>query len=142
MGKQSKKGNTRFDRFYNLVVGNIDKVLYRETYGDAVAELLLCLDLIALAPLQPLYFSLVFIKKIKDKKAEKSSNKNYEKELDNNSEQIEELEDLLEELEEDVSSNTIQKKYSYDPNKNDDYRILEENNNKLNNEQKKLTKTK
>lgn len=142
MKKQTKKENTKFDRFYNLVVGNIDKVLYRETYGDAVAELLLCLDLIALAPLQPLYFSLVFIKKIKDKKAENSSNKNYEKELDNNSEQIEELEDLLEELKEDVSLNTNQKKYSYNPTKNDDYKILEEKYNKVYNEEKKLTKTK
>ena len=105
-----------FEGLYDLVVNNIDKVLFMETHGWAEKELLLCLELIALMPLQPLYFSLYFTKKFKDYISEKRKKEKEEIiEMSNEDDVIAEVKEIKEK---EIFEPTRDKKYSYKFNHN------------------------
>ncbi len=100
-----------FEGLYDLVVNNINKVLFMDTHGWAEKELLLCLELIALMPLQPLYFSLYFTKKFKDYISEKRKKEKEEIiEISNEDNVTEEVKEIKEN---EISESTSEKKYSY-----------------------------
>ena len=105
-----------FEGLYDLVVNNIDKVLFMETHGWAEKELLLCLELIALMPLQPLYFSLYFTKKFKNYISEKRKKEKEEKiEMSNKDDVTTEVKNTKEK---EISESTREQKYSYKFNHN------------------------